>query len=157
MVGKVDQLLAATFEINLYHGNMTCIPFIGIDSYMKNFQFDQQQPLAIIALLITLDKMFHEFFTNKNQIDGLMQEKCNSSVLAMELCLSCINPPQSGYFVFLILNKQTFKCHSVYVALPIWQSVYWINPLCAEYFWGSIKICIVVFYINSSVWDGVSC
>ena len=26
------------------------------------------------------------------QIDGLMQERCNSSVLAMELRLSCINP-----------------------------------------------------------------
>ena len=25
-------------------------------------------------------------------IDGLVQERCNSSVLAMELCLSCINP-----------------------------------------------------------------
>ena len=29
----------------------------------------------------------------QQHIDGLVQERCNSSALAMELCLSCINPP----------------------------------------------------------------
>ena len=106
MVGKVDLLLAATFEINLYQGNMTCIPFIGIDSYMKNFQFDQQQPLAIIALLITLDEMFHEFITNKNQIDRLMQEKCNSSLLAMELCLLALTHRNQDIFQYILLPQK---------------------------------------------------
>ena len=30
------------------------------------------------------------------QIDGLVQERRNSSALAMELCLSCTNPPING-------------------------------------------------------------
>ena len=30
----------------------------------------------------------------QNQIDGLVQERRNSSVLAMELRLSCTNPPK---------------------------------------------------------------
>ena len=30
------------------------------------------------------------------QIDGLMQERCNSSALAVELHLSCINPSKCG-------------------------------------------------------------
>ena len=29
---------------------------------------------------------------NKDQYDGLVQERRNSSALAMEICLSCINP-----------------------------------------------------------------
>ena len=29
---------------------------------------------------------------HSSQIDGLLQERCNSSALAMELRLSCINP-----------------------------------------------------------------
>ena len=32
-----------------------------------------------------------EFTEDTVHIDGLVQERCNSSALAMELCLSCIN------------------------------------------------------------------
>ena len=33
-----------------------------------------------------------QLVTDLSQIDGLVQEICNSSALAMELCLSCTNP-----------------------------------------------------------------
>ena len=33
-----------------------------------------------------------------DEIDGLMQERGNSSALAMELCLSCINPLKCCYY-----------------------------------------------------------
>ena len=35
--------------------------------------------------------------TDMEYIDGLEQERCNSSVLAMELSLSCINPSICSY------------------------------------------------------------
>ena len=43
-------------------------------------------------------------------MDGLVQERCNSSVLAMELHLSCINPsiyasPGSNEFIICLLPK----------------------------------------------------
>ena len=34
----------------------------------------------------------HMNLTRTDYIDGLVQERCNSSALAMELCLSCTNP-----------------------------------------------------------------
>ena len=39
------------------------------------------------------DPMKNNFYDN---IDGLVQERCNSSALAMELRLSCTNPPTFG-------------------------------------------------------------
>ena len=35
---------------------------------------------------------WHHMQVMASHIDGLVQEKRNSSVLAMELCFSCINP-----------------------------------------------------------------
>ena len=35
----------------------------------------------------------------KGKIDGLVQERCNSSVLAMELRLSCTNPSKCTWFM----------------------------------------------------------
>ena len=40
----------------------------------------------------------------KSNIDGLVQERHNSSVLAMESCLSCINPLISFHHIFFDHN-----------------------------------------------------
>ena len=47
------------------------------------------------------------------QIDGLMQERRNSSALAMELCLSCIYPSRWGLTV----------CH---------KFCWWLDPFCHQ-------------------------
>ena len=38
------------------------------------------------------DKTYYITMVSLENIDGLVQEKCNPSVLAMELCISCNNP-----------------------------------------------------------------
>ena len=45
-----------------------------------------------IGIILTLIDTQYMIFLRDNQIDGLEQQRCISSVLAMELCLSCINP-----------------------------------------------------------------
>ena len=47
-------------------------------------------PLYILVL-------FHEVVTFNWQFNGLVQERHNSSALAVELCLSCTNPPIYTY------------------------------------------------------------
>ena len=51
-------------------------------------------------------------------VDGLVQERCNSSALAMELHLSCINPSVDG----LVQER----CNSSALAMELRLS--WINP-----------------------------
>ena len=43
-----------------------------------------------------LNKNTHQKQHNVTEFDGLVQERRNSSALAMELCLSCTNPPTLG-------------------------------------------------------------
>ena len=51
-----------------------------------------------------------------DQIDGLLQERCNSGALAMELCLSCNNPTRYAL-------SPTFL-----MAVPLkWKNKYIIN------------------------------
>ena len=51
-------------------------------------------------------QIFHDDSTNVEfRIDGLVQERLNSSALAMELCLSCIDP--------LICDISFFTCRSI--------------------------------------------
>ena len=45
----------------------------------------------------------------KNKIDGLVQERCDPSVLAMELRLSYINPSKCTYTLIHIKNKLPTK------------------------------------------------
>ena len=47
----------------------------------------------LAALVIRLETISEHIV----HINGLVQERCNSSVLAMELRLSCINPSILGY------------------------------------------------------------
>ena len=45
------------------------------------------------------------------QIDSLMQKRCNSSVLAMELCLVCIKPPKYWQSYMQIFYSFLFMIH----------------------------------------------
>ena len=53
------------------------------------------------AISITKNPVFWqpeiEIFLMIYHVDGLVQERCDSSALAMELCLSCTNPPIYGF------------------------------------------------------------
>ena len=61
--------------------------------------------------------------------DGLVQERCNSTVLAMELCLSCINP-SIWYTVFCkwqlkwTWGNDTVSCHVIVFKLLL-KSMLW--------------------------------
>ena len=66
------------------------------------------------------------------QINGLVQERCNSSASAMELCLSCTNPSECSYYdhfsvsanklmTFLVIFLQSSNNKSLTV-LPYWKS-----------------------------------
>ena len=60
------------------------------------------------GMILTLIDTQYKILLCDNQIDGLVRERCNSSVLAMELCLSCINPLKCDhsyeiYFVDMML------------------------------------------------------
>ena len=60
-------------------------------------------------------------------IDGLMQERCNSSALAMELCLSCINPSlcvtQSRWVSLLFCLVRVIKDKVAYFATKIQKTM----------------------------------
>ena len=47
---------------------------------------------------------YFDILGHKGKIDGLVQERCNSSALAMELRLSCINPSRCprNHFIFIM-------------------------------------------------------
>ena len=50
-----------------------------------------------VEMSVSFNPLFAELFRKQNYvsvfyIDGLVQERCNSSAWAMELRLSCINP-----------------------------------------------------------------
>ena len=58
--------------------------------------------LELAQLLKEGSAVFCQPFTNRSSyISGLVQERCNSSVLAMELCLCCTNP---SIYAFKILS-----------------------------------------------------
>ena len=46
-------------------------------------------------------------------IDGLVQERCNSSALAVELCLSCTNPPTWGPWIIVSIMAARASCPTV--------------------------------------------
>ena len=57
------------------------------------------------------------------QIEGLVQERCNSSALAMELCLSCTNPSRCplilmNAFVKSNISYESVNISTIYVHLP---------------------------------------
>ena len=52
------------------------------------------------------------------QIDGLVQEKRNSSALAMELCLSSTNPSKYTFFIWLTMNVTVNKI----MKSAVWKS-----------------------------------
>ena len=47
---------------------------------------------------------YFDILGHKGKIDGLVLERCNSSALAMELRLSCINPSRcpQNHFIFIM-------------------------------------------------------
>ena len=47
-----------------------------------------------IVLIQVQQELLHGRVTVEEEIDGLAQERPNSSALAMKLCLSSINPPK---------------------------------------------------------------
>ena len=59
-------------------------------------------------------------------IDGLVQERCNSSVLAMELLLSCINP-----FIWYLCNGNQVYC--VVKCMCVWWIKAW-GPVSEMFF-----------------------
>ena len=81
------------------------------------------------------------FFNGMDHLNGLVQERHNSSVLAMELCLACINPsicPQfsknfAKYWLFIFLDNcsssgienDTYAGHSIglkqYTGIPAFR------------------------------------
>ena len=67
-------------ESQIYQQND--VPFSKV--YFCSIMTNRIQIALSSVYTMTWEKMFH--------IDGLVQERCNSSALAMELHLSCINP-----------------------------------------------------------------
>ena len=70
---------------NIYCSNIT------LGSRMNEWNITEQsfsQDNIGILYMIVLNWMQFNWYN----IDGLVQERCNSSALAMELCLSCTNP-----------------------------------------------------------------
>ena len=61
------------------------------------------------------------FFNGMDHLDGLVQERRNSSALAMELRLSCINPSICAHFsktlaehwLFIFLDNSTAHRHAL--------------------------------------------
>ena len=47
-----------------------------------------------------------------DNLDGLVQERRNSSALAMELCLSCTNPSIWDRFLFTLAVNFMNMCHN---------------------------------------------
>ena len=62
------------------------------------------------------DNLYFQFIDNDN-IDGLLQEMHNPSVLAMESRLSCINPSISSTPILTISTREMRK-------LEIYSSIY---------------------------------
>ena len=58
--------------------------------------------------------------TTKEHVDGLVQERCNSSALAMELRLSCPKPFDVSYFLINASSQQFVHEYFNSVALPEW-------------------------------------
>ena len=67
-----------------------------IDWYQTITKHNKAQVMGIILGMYSIgDRLFWQldFYMNKRpHIDGLVQERCNTSSLAMESRLSCINP-----------------------------------------------------------------
>ena len=65
---------------------------------------------------------------HNHHIDGLMQDRRNSSVLAMELRLSCTNPlnyhynenPHTWTMVFMLKQALEFSISNPTVKQPVW-------------------------------------
>ena len=65
-----------------------------VQSIMVKDYIGPHSPHSVHVIKITTHK-YHSIYNcgySKNHLDGLVRERCNSSVLAMELHLSCINP-----------------------------------------------------------------
>ena len=81
------------------------------------------QPNVLVSTTITL---YNEC------LDGLMQERCNSSALAMEICLSCTNPS--------VWCKKRWKL--------LWDTS---CPLCyIRWYWFLFELCFSDDYYNGS-------
>ena len=76
-------------------------------AYIRGFmvastQYCWSEPEGITASTHPLMECWCVFMGH--HIDGLMQERRNSSVLAMELCLSCSNPSTYGFYYQRTIN-----------------------------------------------------
>ena len=72
---------------------------------------DMRQPVKTVRCIVHfLDDTEATFEIDVSEIitlkDELVQERCNSSALAMELHLSCINPSKWDMFSSIILSFQ---------------------------------------------------
>ena len=97
--------------------------------------------------MMLIKKSITNFQTKlKYHFDGLVQERHNSSALAMELCLSCTNPPicqidtkiQQFEIIVSVLElflKDIQFCVHSYIddwwpwVIMLWGIVFWFRPL----------------------------
>ena len=80
-------------------------------------------------------------FSLLSNINGLVQEKCNSSVLVKELHLSCTNP--SNYYANLKL------LFILYELLMNWYHIWWyIWWICI---WAHVRICTIYIWGFSAI------
>ena len=64
-------------------------------------------------------KMITLYIAN-NYFDGLVQERCNSSALAMELCLSCTDLSICNVFIVVIEVEVNYKSKLGNLYLFLW-------------------------------------
>ena len=76
-------------SISVYPASINCRQW-AIQHIACNYCSNKSALLSTIDLTILNDSAWYK--SAMVQIDGLMQERRNSSALAMELCLSCTNP-----------------------------------------------------------------
>ena len=99
------------------------------------------QELQGVSMQLLLDCLLKSSFKlTTKKIDGLVQERCNSSALAMELRLFCTNPSKwSKLYITVPLcgefscdwwfpctkdsNGEVFLCHDIIIHLPQWRSL----------------------------------
>ena len=85
-----------------------------------------------------------------DHFDGLVQERCNSSALAMELHLSCTNPSicKSDVFNWSVACRSCFPPENFQLTIQYTKG--WFN-LRAKFFRGNIKH-VFTFYVIPPHW-----
>ena len=76
------------------------------------------------------------------QIDGSVQERCNSSALAMELCLSCTNPSRYSTVAENEMRHGAYMCNDYLfdlITLSSWDNICYLRWY-IRLWWYTIKI-----------------